>query len=263
MESPTIARAWLQAEFNRRRTKNRAYSLRAFALSLDVPSGRLSEILSNRRSMTFKLAEKIADRIGFPPNVRRQFLATVPESGSKRREPKEDHSYEQLSDDAFHVISDWYHFALMSLIETRDFRSDVRWIARRFGISVMEVRSAIERLERLRLVAVENGQIKRLAGNVATTQDVSSAALRSSHRQSLEQAIESLDQVSIELRDISSITMAIDTSRLPEAKKPIRSFRRRLCGFLEQGNQTEVYNLNVQLYPVTQTLEKTPEKKVQ
>jgi hypothetical protein len=47
------------------------------------------------------------------------------------------------------------------------------------------------------------------------------------------------------------MTMAIDPRKLPLAKTLIREFRFRLAELLETGNRTEVYNLNVQLVPVT------------
>ena len=55
----------------------------------------------------------------------------------------------------------------------------------------------------------------------------------------------------MELRDFTSMTMAIDPEKLTEAKKKIREFRRGLSEFLEAGKKEEVYRLNIQLVPVT------------
>jgi hypothetical protein len=97
-----------------------------------------------------------------------------------------------------------------------------------------------------------------------TTQDIESAALKRSHAQSLEQVIEALNVVPAQLREINSTTMAISLRRLPEAKKLIRQFQRKLCAFLECNDDAseareEVYNLNVQLVPVSK-LPKLKEK---
>ena len=78
-----------------------------------------------------------------------------------------------------------------------------------------------------------------------------SQALRISHRQSIEQALLALNEIPIELRDITSITMAIDLKRLPLAKKIIKEFRLKMSDVLEKGDQSEVYNLNIQLLPVS------------
>jgi uncharacterized protein (TIGR02147 family) len=92
--------------------------------------------------------------------------------------------------------------------------------------------------------------------NLETSHDVASAALRKSHKQTLEQAIEALDNVELSQRDITSITMAIDVKKIPLAKEMIRKFRRELAAALETDKRTEVYNLNVQLVPVSKTQEK-------
>ncbi len=93
--------------------------------------------------------------------------------------------------------------------------------------------------------------LEKTSKNVTTTHDVQSAALQLSHKQNLELAALALDEVAIEHRDITSITMAIDAKKLPLAKAMIKNFRRQLSEFLESGNKNEVYNLNVQLFPLT------------
>lgn len=57
----------LEAEFTRRKSLNPRYSLRAFAQTLGVPSGRLSEFLSGKRRPTAKISAQIADRLGLSP----------------------------------------------------------------------------------------------------------------------------------------------------------------------------------------------------
>ena len=54
--------------------------------------------------------------------------------------------------DTFAVISDWYHYAILSLLEVTDARLDPRWISKRLGINRLEARLAIERLKRLSLI---------------------------------------------------------------------------------------------------------------
>ena len=67
----------------------------------------------------------------------------------------------------------------------------------------------------------------------------------------IKQSIDALFAVPVESRDITSMTMAIDKNKIPEAKRKIKQFRRNLCQFLESGEKNEVYNLNVQLIPLT------------
>jgi uncharacterized protein (TIGR02147 family) len=249
---------WLRAELARRQAGNAHYSLRSFARTLGIPSGRLSELLLHKRYLTPRLGRQIAERLKYPVRERTRFLAAIErqQAAVKRLrrvtslEEKSD-VYQPLSFDAFHAVADWPHFAILSLVKTSDFRSDPEWIARRLGLEAGEVRETIARLKRLGLLRETDGRLRRTRERLTNTQDISSTALKRSHRQSLEQVVRALDEVSLEDRDITSVTAAIDVSKIPLAKTLIKNFRRTLSDLLEDGERTEVYNLNISLVPVT------------
>ncbi|MGZ3701240.1 MAG: TIGR02147 family protein [Bdellovibrionota bacterium] len=233
----------LELEFSRRKATNPRYSLRAFAKTMGLPPGRVSEFLSGKRKPTAKVSAKITERLGLSPAQARALFGRTSGMPESR--------YTNLDDDVFSMIAAWYHTAFLSLIDTRDFRSDPAWIARRLGISVIEVRAMLQRMERLGLLEIKKGHVRKAATNLKTNTDIPNAALRRSHKESILQAVEAIEAVPTEERDITSMTMAIDPRRLPLAKTLIRKFRFRLADLLETGDRTEVYNLNVQLVPVT------------
>ncbi len=244
----------LQQEFCQRRAKNPRYSLRAFAKSMGIPSGRVSEILSGKRSLTPEMANKISERLGLGIEVRTRLFASI---ALERQLPIPTQTpTHELNADEFNLIADWYHFAILSLMETKGFQSDIAWMAKRLGISSIETRSAMDRLKRLGCVEEKNGKYALRKGGTTTTHEVPSSALRKSHKQSLEQSIQALEEIPVELRDITSMTMAIDVVKIPAAKAAIKEFRRKISALLESGKQTEVYNINIQLVPVTKIQEK-------
>ena len=222
------------------------------AQQLELPSGRLSEILSGRRRLTKPIALKISEKFSYTPERREAFLAVV-ESVRKGAEitAYTESDYLQLSTDAFYVLADWHHFAILSLMELADFDRKPAVIASRLGISSVDARSSLDRMTRLGLVREVDGKLVKMSGNITTTHDIESAALKLSHKQNLELAAASLDDVEVSMRDITSVTMAIDIAKLPLAKEMIKKFRRQLSAFLESDLKNEVYNLNVQLFPLT------------
>ncbi|MCB9253510.1 MAG: TIGR02147 family protein [Bdellovibrionaceae bacterium] len=241
---------WLREEYIRRRERNPSYSLRAFARSLGLSPGPLSEILAKKRELSLKLALRIAQRIAMNPEQLEAFVEPLRKSTPDPVSGKETR-FRELSVDTYYLIADWYHFAILSLMETKNFEGGVRWIAERLSVSVVEVRSALERMERLGLVFKKAQTWLLNQEGVTTTHDVPNGALRKSHKQQLEIAKAALDSVPVEERDITSMMMAIDVSKLPKAKILIREFRRQLSQFLETGNKTEVYNLSIQLVPLS------------
>ncbi|MDB5037261.1 MAG: hypothetical protein JWQ35_789 [Bacteriovoracaceae bacterium] len=243
--------AILTSAFLERKARNPRYSLRAMALSLKIPPGRLSEYFSQKRRVTPKVAIQIAERLQLDP-VKRNRLLKSAQFHSESEIDSIDENYLTLSLDQFNSISDPIHFAILSLSETENSKSDPLWIAKRLKISVSEVRGALERLERLELIYVKNGKLFPLDKQLATTTDISSPAIRLSHQKTLERAASALEDISVEWRDFSCMVVAADLKKIPEAKKMIRHFRRRLAKFLKSEKPTEVYSLSIQLLPMTQ-----------
>src|SRR5262249_27217844 len=109
---------------------------------------------------------------------------------------------------------------------------------------------------RLELIETDGTGWISTGRHLETPTDVVSSALKRAHRHDLRRSIDALDDVPIDERDITSMTMAIDLRRLPEAKKKIRAFRKELAALLEGGEASEVYNLNIQLIPISKNGEK-------
>ncbi len=248
----TNPKHWLESEYLQRKKKNPSYSLRAFSRLLDLPSGRVSQLLSEKRNITPSVGKKVALRLGYDPVKTRHFLSSIECSRKSRCQPPvSSDAYAPLDMDQFQSIAEPLHFAILSLMETRGFSGKMKEISQRLDLGSVETRAAVERLQRLGLVETEPRI--RLAKNpgLTTSHDVQSSALRVAHKKVLEEAIASLEDIAVELRDITSITMAADPSKLAEAKRRLREFRRSFSEFMETGTQTEVYRLNIQLVPVT------------
>lgn len=122
---------------------------------------------------------------------------------------------------------------------------------------------AIKRLIETGLISKPGKRFQlRETSSSSILSSATSKAHREQQKQILEGAIEALDQIPIEYRSQSSMTMAIDKDRLEEAKELIKTFRRDLGKFLSASkNLNEVYQLSVSLYPVTKLTTKTGDKK--
>lgn len=240
-------RLLLQEELVGRAKKNPSYSLRAFARSLEIQSGFLSKILKGQRRVTPATVRRLGPKLGLA-------LKQIDQIANACGEPPKDLAFRQIAYDQFQVISEWYHFAILELANVHGFRTEPLWIARALGITQAEAQAAIDRLVRLEYVALgDNGKWTITEGHTTTlgTQDTS-VALRAMQKQFLQAALAALDNVGVDRRDQSTMTMACDSSRLPRAKLMIQEFRRKLCGYLEAGDHRDsVYQLSISLFPAT------------
>lgn len=246
---------FIENEFNRRKMRNPAYSMRAFAQALGVSPGRLSEIMTGKQVIGFKIGERIAVRLGLTGDDRALFFQQLlGQAAGRVRHPswvKAVESYLTVPENVYDEIADWQHYALLSLMETEDFSDDPAWMAARLGLEKLEVERALARLVHVGLAAHRRGHWRPTYSRLTTTTDVPSEALKKSHRQVIERALNSFDKIPVDQRDVTSQTFAADPRKIAAAKAMIREFRRGLVHFLEGDNCTEVFDLNIQLLPIT------------
>lgn len=247
----------LKTELSRRLTANRAYSLRAFARALDMDVAALSRVLAHKKALTPKAARKIVGRIGFTQEQSDAFLASV--AADKARpaalealKPAPVPSFDAVSAEVFHVISEWYHYAILELSLTEGFRSDYRWIGKALGISALEAKLAVERLLGLGLLSADaDSQWRKTQKNITTAdKSKTSAAHRAYQAAILDKAKFSLENDPIAERSMTGMTMAIDPSLLPVARAAIEEFMAKMCALLETGAQKQVYQLGINLFPL-------------
>ena len=243
------ARRYLMSELEKRCRTNPRYSLRAFAKALSMNPAMLSMVLSGKRRMSRKKATKLADVLGLNPTAAVDFVQS---SISQPVFVKSSEKYRDLTLDQFAVISDWYHFAILSLIETNEFEPKNSWIASRLGISTMEAKAAVERLVRLGILDTKSSAWKQIGGPIMIENKISTSATRQFQSQVLKMAQFSLENDSPAIRDISSVTMAIDPKVMPRAIEEIRKFKIYLMNLLDaKESAQEVYHLAVQFYPAS------------
>ncbi len=240
----------MRTEFARLQSKNRSFSLRAFAKRLNLVPSATSEILNGKREASPEMAEKILKGLHADPDTMTKILSRLNTQKTVAKTAAEA-AYHQVQMDQYHVIADWYYFAILSLAETEGFDDSPDSISERLNVPKVDVVRALERLERLELLVRRNGRLRPTGKQFETSRDVVSLSLRKSHTQSLEMANASLMSDPVDVRDFGAMTMAIDPDLLPEAKEMIRDFRKKLSAFLESGKKKEVYRFSTILFPLT------------
>ena len=177
----------LSMEFKRRKMRNANYSLRAFARDLGMSPGAISEVIRGKRPLTQRAIKRLVDAPG---------LSQVLLNSSQMNQGAHE-TFLEL--EKFEAISGWEHFAILNLIKTKDFRSDLAWIAKRLNIKVVIVRKAVERLKTLNLIAVDDkGQFSRTKERLTTPNNISSAALREAHLEELGQIRHAINNIEVD-----------------------------------------------------------------
>jgi uncharacterized protein (TIGR02147 family) len=245
---------WLQEEFSKRKRRNLAYSMRSFSNLLGMDSSSVSQLLSGKRKASLKMIKSLCVKLDASEDQLLALLETQNKfiRGYSKSELNKHEEYRQLSMDSYALMADWYHYAILELTFTPSFNDDPKWISKLLNISILQASTAFERLKRLGLLVEENGKIVKAETFITNfSKGQSSEALKELQRSVLELGIDAIDNCKQSEKDITSMTFAIDESKLPRAVDKIKEFRREMCQFLETGSQERVYHLGIQLYPVS------------
>lgn len=253
----------LKNEFSKRLNKNPHYSLRAYARDLEVAPSTLSRILNNKKIPTPDLTFKFLIKLSLSPQLQKQFKRSMAQAYEakgvlrKRKEIKEilksEHSINterDLTPEIFKVISDWYHYAILQLIETESFQNNPKWIGQQLGVNETEVKIAIQRLKELELIIEKNGTLERTVNRLNTGELlITTAALRKRIKQISSKSVQSLEKDPITLRNHTTMTMAIDPIKINIAKSMIQDFMDKLS-FVLETKKKQVYELQINLFPL-------------
>lgn len=247
----------LRDELVKRQIRNASYSISAFARDLGVSQPYTSLVLAGKRKIPFKRALEFSAALRLTEAETTRFLQAVAMQSSRSSaaalwpQPSETFTQLDVEVDRFKLISQWYHLPILDLTTVKGFKANAEWVATKLGITAMQVRDAVDRLERLGLLEVKAGKWLKTNVHIAVPTSRSESAIRSFHEQMIEKAREELKSTELadfNAREIAGTTMAIDLAKLPEIKKRIQKFRKELAAFASEGTSTGLYQLNVQFF---------------
>ncbi len=264
----------LQEALQTRITKNPSYSLRALSRDLGVSHTFLSLVMTGKKSLSVERASQIAELMGFTKMETKRFVQAVVLCSPARRggygmlkqvlaeETREtaradgrEIEFFELEQDRFRAVNGWWHWAILDLMTCADARSDHGWIAKRIGISQLAARDAIERLLRLGLLEVRQERWVKTRAHVMSTARRPDTLMRLFHRDLLAKSLHIISEETgpedVARRDLLSMTVAINPTRLERARTLVDEFQKKIVACLTEGPCTEVYQMNLQLLPLT------------
>ena len=264
----TDYRAFLAAYLQSKRLKVPGFTLDRFAqnLGLAAPSS-INKVLRGQRHPGPDLVARIAQHFQFNDREERYFrdlitLASKPQDSELRTAAEGRVSQAAKLDGVrvlkageFETVSGWYHLALRESLRLRGFTGDLKliWERFRFPATWKELQQAALNLERLGLMEKDGTRWKITDRRFHTSTDLPSIAIRSFHDSMIENARLSLQKVAPHERYISGSTLAVRKDRFEQAKALIEKFQDEMTALCESDAADEVFQLNVQFFPLTQT----------
>lgn len=260
-EQNAFWRTALRDEFVKRCQNNAAYSLRAFAKALDLDQSLLTKILNSQRNVSPKVIDKVSERLGVPPYFKEDLIKNLKLN-----------KYNFIEDQDFDLIDHWYYFAILELFKTKNFEGSAVYISKRLNLHKQEVQAALDILTQHGFLNKKQNTFTLSKRNNSWANTKATTAKKTKLQKELvKKALVALDEVPFEKRDNSSLTLAVNSKKLPALKDKITQMRRELdtfvqCNEKEKTDYDEVYQVVISLYPLTlnstknQKQEKTNDK---
>lgn len=235
----------LNQQFEEKKKTNFRYSIRAYAEHLDVDQSLLSKVMRGEKSLSPERQVRCLQNLKVPTDIIQVVKGPVPKL-----------SYKKLDEEMMEVMSDWRHDAILEFMTLKDVKLDPSSIGERLNISAAAVEEYIERLENLNFLVKNSDGSYEVSEPFTTHYDPkkTSKAKRKMQKSLLEESIRSIDAVPFDLRDHSSVTVAINKARMPEIKEILQDARRKITTMIQKdGDFDEVYQLNLSFFPLTKT----------
>jgi len=227
-------------------------------------------VIDRKRNLGSESVHRVADALKMSGEEHRFFVALVDFDQAEDAISKNS-AFERVSaskrfrqarriDTAlFDYLSHWYYPAVRELAARPDFVDQPEWVAARIlpRIKPKEARAALDTLLELGLlVRGEDGRLGRGEPTLDSGHEVGALGVGNYHRAMLERAAEAIALVPQSERDLSAITVCVAADRIPEIKRRLQDFREQLIGYCdEDANPERVYQINIQLFPLSIGLE--------
>lgn len=253
---------YLNFEFKLRLQRRPAYSLRAFARDLQISPASLTEFLHNRQGMSHERVTTIAKILKWNDEHREHFWDLIRakfarDTGARRsalaranerikRVPTKIHL------DAFKMMSDWFHLAILELVRIRPEFDTASKIAAQLNLPLAVAREAMARLARLGLF--EEFDDRRYRASTKTSQagdEGPSETVRLFHHQILSLSQDALEKVPYGERESLSVIFSGKKEDLPAMRTEVRDALYGILGRFAKGEPEDTLQaVTLQIFPL-------------
>ena len=261
---------YLKDYYEYRKKDNPFFSYRYIARRVALDPGYLVKVLQGKHNIAQRTIEKFITLCKLDKKEAEYFESMV--HFAKAKSDKQVKLYfekllsfkkvkfKKIEPYQYEFYQKWYYSAIRSLLDYYPFTGNYRELASQLSpsISVKEAKEAVKLLERLNLIVKNKEGRYTLTDTIITTGDEwRSIAIRQFQKETMQLAEESLERHHKDIRDISTVTVAISRDDLEEIKERTREFRASILKLAEESPEPDsVYQLNIQLIPLTEVKKK-------
>ena len=261
-------RKFLQEFYELEKSLDPTFSYRIFAAAIGMDASLLVKILQGKRHVSTKNIEAFVQFFRFKEGKAEYFREMVAYGKAKNDEQVRKHfetlqkmrpsSCRELDEARYRYFQQWFYPMIRSALDVFDYRGPEHAAALGDScipkISANQVENAVDALLQLGLVhRRKDGRIVPTDAHLKTKEHWLSASISDYQKSIAELAHRSIAETPKEERDISTLTMALDSSQIQRIRDIIAEARRSIVNVANSMPSQicdSVYQLNFQLFPM-------------
>lgn len=254
----------LKDAYEERKAENPLFSYRLMATRLGTDHSYLFRILQKDVHLPARCVPNALEFLGLSGRSAEYFqmlLAYARTRGSREKQEilekalaLRDVERHRIGEKELAFFGNWWIVAVRCLLEVLEGRANPEEISRRLqpAIPVSDVQGALDLLLELGLAKrASSGRLVVTEAHLTAGGDHKVVALRRFQAQVLDLAKESLERFPSELRDVSTLTLAVDREAFVDIREMLRECRRQIQKRVEDAARPDrVLQLSMAFFPV-------------
>ena len=257
-------RAFLMAYQENRKADKDWYSVRYMAGKIEMDPGQFVKVLQGKLQLPLNRIAAISKLCRFDAREEVYFEMLVRLARAKTRAEVQELTERMvalrgvdvkgLEADQAEYFHNWHHSVVRSLAGIVPFRGGFEQVGAMITprVTAEKVKESVELLARLGLLREDDKGFWRLAEpHVNHGDKMPPAVVRRFQAQYMRLAERALDEIPVDERDISSLTVTLRWSDLPRVREKVAEMRRHIQNIAQECPEPDgVFQLNIQLFPV-------------
>lgn len=255
---------YILLEYQLRKNRRPAYSMRAFARDLSFSPSSLNDFLKQRVGMSEKRIFELSEKLNWSQERTQHFsdliVSTFGKDPAERQNAsmrvklrvKDKASYFDIQQ--FRTISTWYHLVIVELCHLQE-NLTASEISKLIGISTSQAKKALQDLISLKILQDTDQGPKPTNNTFQFGDSTPSEAILSFHLQVLQQAQSALFQKDMTKRESHSLVCSIHAKDRPQMNKEIRKALYQIVNkYAVKPHPNSVHMMTFQSFEVTEII---------
>lgn len=272
----TNFREYLADFFEYSKKRYPLFSHRRLASSLHLSTPNLIWlVMRGKRNLSVKVCNRLIKYLRLSKRRAAYFRAMVNFLQSTKHEERERYfsrmmqmrkpfGVKKLDVQHYEYYATWYNPVIRELVTYPDFRGNLHRLGWQVSppISWHQARDSVKLLLRLKMILKKGNRYVQTDSVISTSPEVKSLAVNNYHRQMAYNAASSYDRCKKDENNITSVTMSISRNKFQQLVNETNDYRRRVMALHDQASKdTKVYQINIQIFPVSRVPTRTKVRK--